>query len=72
MQNIVAKDAAAGEARKKVEDDHELAAMIKDNLRVITGVSLNLKIFFFRNSGLMKQRPREGKRGATQRCLNRR
>jgi hypothetical protein len=58
MQNIVAKDAAEGEARKKVEDDHELAAMIKDNLRVITGVSLNLKIFFFRNSGLMKQRPR--------------
>ena len=33
MQKIVAKDAAAGDARKKVEDDYEMAAMIKDNLR---------------------------------------
>jgi hypothetical protein len=71
MQKIVAKDAAAGEARKKVEDDYEMAAMIKDNL-MTTGITLKRKIFFFGNSGLMKQRRREGKRGATQRWLNRR
>jgi len=37
MQKIVAKDAAAGDARKKVEDDYEMAAMIKDNLRDYRG-----------------------------------
>ena len=45
MQKIVAKDAAAGDARKKVEVDYELAAMIKDNLRAYRGFAKSEDIF---------------------------